>query len=762
MTGGLNMGGQNITNIDGIADLKTAVTGKVDKTTTIAGIDLQDNITQQEVKDAIGLATTSLSGLLSAADKTSLDNLVALLATDDADTVVNTIGEVLAIFAQYPEGADLVTALSNKSDVGHTHTESEITDLDKYTQQEVDTFLANKMDIDGTNSELTELTFDDGVTQSTITYDHDKKVLQVTNGATLTINGDLVFAGGKAVGSIALGDVVQFAGSQGNHYLVKKAVGSEIAVQPELILGIAHEAAANNDYLRVAWFGEVKGLNLSANQLGDILYFNTTTSELTTTRPTTDPIIQLAAVVNNANNGTLLVRPKFISRKAQEIFVQAITNKFGADNVQNLLEELYDKTQAHEDDTTNPHSVTATQVGAYTTSETDTLLSGKSDVGHTHTESDITDLDKYTQSQVDTFLSGKADLVNGLIPVSQIPFQFDDVLQGYIDQGVFYEEATFVTVIPAAEGKLYIDIATNDIYRYDGSAYVIVKEAVGALGDIPDVTITSVQTDDVLKYNGSVWVNGVLDINELSDVVITNVANNQYLKYDNATGKWINTALDVPTIDNLNAIADVNAANAAQGDILQYNTSTSKWELNRINFVSDTAPASPNVGDFWFDSSTLVLYVYYDDGDSIQWVNAVSGIVEGQPEELSDLTDVTLGTLADGEVLTYNASTQVWENQALPAETGLANVVYLTTTIATGDWSGTDPVTAVKTVSGILSTDKPLIDIDLSAVAFADVEDKQTEYAKIYRVAATDANEITFYALEAPTEELVIQIKVVR
>jgi hypothetical protein len=71
-------------------------------------------------------------------------------------------------------------------------------------------------------------------------------------------------------------------------------------------------------------------------------------------------------------------------------------------------------------------------------------------------------------------------------------------------------------------------------------------------------------------------------------------------------------------------------------------------------------------------------------------------------------------------------------------------------------------VTAVKTVSGVLSTDKPLIDIDLSSVAFGDVEAKQTEYAKIYRVAATDDDEITFYALEAPTEELVINIKVVR
>jgi hypothetical protein len=583
-----------------------------------------------------------------------------------------------------------------------------------------------------------------------------KKVLQVSNGATLTINGDLVFAGGKAVGAIALGDVVQFAGSQGSHYLVKKAVGSEIAAQPELILGVAHETVANNEYIRVSWFGEVRGLNLSLNQLGDILYFDVVNSELTTTRPTTDPIIQLAAVTNNTNNGSLLVRPKFISRKAQEIFVQAVANKFSAGNVQGLLELLYDKIQTHEDDTTNPHAVTAAQVGSYTTSETDTLLDGKAAAVHTHVEADITDLDKYTQQEVDTFLSGKADLVNGLIPVSQIPFQFDDVLQGYYDVSTdaFYEEPTFVTVIPAAQGKLYIDISTNDIYRYDGTNYVLVKESVGALGDIPDVTLTSQQTGDLLRYNGTVWINDLLPLEDLENVVITNVADGQYLKYDNATSRWVNTDLDAPVIDSLDAIDDVDAPTPSSGDILQYNSVSGNWEKNRINFVSATAPTNPYVGDFWFDSSTLVLYVYYDDGDSVQWVNAVSGIVEGQPEELNDLTDVNVVSPTNNQVLKYNTSTQVFENQN--------NVDYFTTTIATGNWSGTDPVTAVKTVSGVLSTDKPLIDIDLSSVAFANVEAKQTEYAKIYRVAATGANEITFYALEAPTEELIIQIKVVR
>lgn len=40
--------------------------------------------------------------------------------------------------------------------------------------------------------------------------------------------------------------------------------------------------------------------------------------------------------------------------------------------------------------------------------------------------------------------------------------------------------------------------------------------------------------------------------------------------------------------------------------------------------VSDTAPLDPSEGDLWWDSDTGLLYVYYDDGTSQQWVDAAS------------------------------------------------------------------------------------------------------------------------------------------
>ena len=41
--------------------------------------------------------------------------------------------------------------------------------------------------------------------------------------------------------------------------------------------------------------------------------------------------------------------------------------------------------------------------------------------------------------------------------------------------------------------------------------------------------------------------------------------------------------------------------------------------------VSDDAPSSPSDGDLWFESDTADLKVYYNDGDSAQWVSASGG-----------------------------------------------------------------------------------------------------------------------------------------
>ena len=83
-------------------------------------------------------------------------------------------------------------------------------------------------------------------------------------------------------------------------------------------------------------------------------------------------------------------------------------------------------------------------------------------------------------------------------------------------------------------------------------------------------------------------------------------------------------------------------------------------------------------------------------------------------------------------------------------------------TLSNGSWSGSSaPYTYALTVTGLLATDKPIVDLDLSSVAYADVEGKQTDWYKVYRCVSS-ADTLTFYATEAPTVDLPITVEVIR
>ena len=81
-------------------------------------------ITRENLVKVIGEATSSISGLMSAKDKSTLDVLKSMLTQGDA-SVVDTIQEVLAIFARYPQGTDIVTLLAQKANKDSVYTKEE-------------------------------------------------------------------------------------------------------------------------------------------------------------------------------------------------------------------------------------------------------------------------------------------------------------------------------------------------------------------------------------------------------------------------------------------------------------------------------------------------------------------------------------------------------------------------------------------------------------------------------------------------------------
>ena len=91
--------------------------------------------------------------------------------------------------------------------------------------------------------------------------------------------------------------------------------------------------------------------------------------------------------------------------------------------------------------------------------------------------------------------------------------------------------------------------------------------------------------------------------------------------------------------------------------------------------VSGSAPSSPSAGDLWFDDDALVLYVYYADGDSNQWVqtNPSSGggvsTVERYKEKTSNYVAVV------GEKLIVDTSSAV--TITLPAAASIGDEIRI-------------------------------------------------------------------------------------
>lgn len=62
-----------------------------------------------------------------------------------------------------------------------------------------------------------------------------------------------------------------------------------------------------------------------------------------------------------------------------------------------------------------------------------------------------------------------------------------------------------------------------------------------------------------------------------------------------------------------------------------WNLQPSNANLLALIPTSDLPPASPQPGQAWWKSSTGILYIWYDDGNTAQWVEASGGAVVGSP-----------------------------------------------------------------------------------------------------------------------------------
>ncbi|MCI7201201.1 hypothetical protein [Megasphaera elsdenii] len=91
------------------------------------------------------------------------------------------------------------------------------------------------------------------------------------------------------------------------------------------------------------------------------------------------------------------------------------------------------------------------------------------------------------------------------IPAQYIPGDIGDVLEGYYSGGKFYKESTHTTEITGSTNTMYVDIgsADNDVYRWSGTAYVLINDSVSTADKaVRDGDGNTISTTYVKKVGG--------------------------------------------------------------------------------------------------------------------------------------------------------------------------------------------------------------------------------------------------------------------
>ncbi len=218
-----------------------------------------------------------------------------------------------------------------------------------------------------------------------------------------------------------------------------------------------------------------------------------------------------------------------------------------------------------------------------------------------------------------------------------------------------YDNTTgvFTYTPPNLSGLLNVNInnpQTGEVIKYDGTNWVNSTDLTGGgggggasslfgLSDCIQTGLT-LNAGEVLRYNGANWSNYDISIDipqELDDLVdVSNAtpSDGQVLKWSAANSLWM-PATDLTSSGGTGiALTDlsVTTASAAGGGSLSYDNSNGTFTFTPALIpaqgatvsISETPPSNPTPGDLWWKSDEGQLKVWYDDGSgtpSAQWVD---------------------------------------------------------------------------------------------------------------------------------------------
>ena len=395
-----------------------------------------------------GNATASAAGLMSAADKAKLDGVAA------GSNHVAVDAELSTTSTNPVQNKVIKSALDGKSNTGHTH------DDRYYTESEINTKLNAKANSSHTHTKAQITDFPTSMPASDV-YAWAKAASKPSYTIS-EVSGNLPAS--RISGTIAaanlpsyVDDVLEYAslskfpttGESGKIYTaldtnkIYRWSGSAYVVISETItLGTTHSSAGYGDESRAAY-------NHSTKTSGNPHHVTKTD-------------VGLGSVDNTADS----------AKSVKYATTAGSANAVAWGNISGKPSTYAPSSHTHDD-------------RYYTESEINTKLNAKANSSHTHTKAQITDFPtsmpasdvyawakaaskpSYTISEVSGNLP--ASRISGTIAAANLPSYVDDVLE-------YASLSKFPTT--GESGKIYTALDTNKIYRWSGSAYVVISETI--------------------------------------------------------------------------------------------------------------------------------------------------------------------------------------------------------------------------------------------------------------------------------------------
>ncbi len=236
----------------------------------------------------------------------------------------------------------------------------------------------------------------------------------------------------------------------------------------------------------------------------------------------------------------------------------------------------------------------------------------------------------------------------------RVDFGESAYLNGMTDLGT-----TKFSAVPYSLVALQTDLSerTKTIVR-DENGKVDLK-----IGELNDVDVSAATENQVLTFDGTNWIpktvssSGGTQVSKLSeltgDVTITSPAENQQLVYNGT--KWINKTVSASsTATALNDLSDVSAMAPTANQVLAYNGTSWQNMDYKLEYLSDVNESASKQAGY--------VLTYQASG---KWAPAAVAA------KLTDLSDINLSTLSDGQVLTYSSSTKNWINKTISSSGSL-------------------------------------------------------------------------------------------